>query len=498
MNRPRHLLAIDQGTTSTRCVVFDDEGHSVALARRELLQHYPAAGWVEHDAEDIWRDVLLTAREAIEQSGVGAAGIAAIGITNQRETSVLWERSTGRPIHRAIVWQDRRTADACAQLRRDGAEPLVRERTGLLLDPYFSGTKLAWMLDEIPGARERAARGELAFGTIDCFLLWRLTGGRVHATDVTNASRTLLLDIRRGEWDEELLRVLRVPRALLPDVRDSSVIYGESDAELLGRSIPIGGIAGDQHAALVGQACFEPGMAKSTYGTGCFLLLNTGETPVLSRNNLLTTPAYRIGGRTAYAMEGSIFVAGAGIKWLRDGLRVIRDAADTAALAARVPDSHGVYLVPAFVGLGAPHWRPDARGLICGLTLDTTEAHLARAMLESVAYQTFDLTTAMAADGTKRAAAIRVDGGMAANDWFCQFLADILDARVERPAQVETTVLGAAYLAGLAVGIWPGLDAIARAWKRNATFEPRMARDRRDTLLAGWQSALGRALADTP
>jgi len=495
MTRLAHLLAIDQGTTSTRCVVFDSEGRTVALARRELMQHYPADGWVEHDAEDIWRDTLLTARESIEQSGVGAEGIAAIGITNQRETAVVWERATGRPIHRAIVWQDRRTADRCARLKRDGAESLVRERTGLLLDPYFSGTKIAWLLDEVPGARERAARGELAFGTIDCFLLWRLTGGRVHATDVTNASRTMLLDIRRGEWDEELLRLIDVPRALLPEVRDSSADFGATDADLLGRAIPIGGIAGDQQAALVGQACFEPGMVKSTYGTGCFLLLHTGETPVHSRNQMLTTPAYRIGGRTAYAMEGSIFVAGAAIKWLRDGLRVIRDAGETAALAARVPDSHGVYLVPAFVGLGAPHWRPDARGLICGLTLDATEAHLARAALESVAYQTLDLTAAMAADGTKRAAAIRVDGGMAANDWFCQFLADVVDARVERPAQIETTALGAAYLAGLATGIWPDLEAIAATWARGAEFRPAMAKDRREILLAGWQASLRRTLS---
>src|SRR5262245_23487206 len=495
MNRPRHLLAIDQGTTSTRCIVFDGEGRTVALARRELLQHYPAAGWVEHDAEDIWRDTLLSAREAIEQSGVGAKGIAAIGITNQRETAVIWERSTGRPIHRAIVWQDRRTAERCARLKTDGAEALVRERTGLLLDPYFSGTKIAWLLDEIPGAREGAGRGELAFGTIDCFLLWRLTGGRVHATDVTNASRTMLLDIRRGEWDEELLRLLDVPRALLPEVRDSSAVYGTTDTELLGQAIPIGGIAGDQQAALVGQACFEPGMAKSTYGTGCFLLLNSGETPVPSRNQMLTTPAYRIGGRTTYAMEGSIFIAGAAIKWLRDGLRVIRDAGDTAALAAQVPDSHGVYLVPAFVGLGAPHWRPDARGLICGLTLDATEAHLARAALESVAFQTLDLTAAMAADGTRRAAAIRVDGGMAANDWFCQFLADVVGARVERPTQIETTALGAAYLAGLATGVWPDLKAVASTWARGAEFRPAMAPDRRESLLAGWKTSLRRALA---
>src|SRR5262245_5904175 len=332
MNRPRHLLATDQGTTSSRCIVFDGEGRMVALARREFQQHYPASGWVEHDAEDIWRDTLLTAQEAIAQCGVSADGIAAIGITNQRETTVIWERATGCPIHRAIVWQDRRTAERCAHLKADGAEALVRERTGLLLDPYFSGTKIAWLLDEIPGARERAERGELAFGTIDCFLLWRLTKGRVHATDITNASRTMLLDIRRGDWDDELLRLLRVPRALLPEVRDSSGIFGESEAGLLGRAIPIGGIAGDQQAALVGQACFNPSMAKSTYGTGCFLLLNTGEAPVLSRNQLLTTPAYRIAGQTAYAMEGSIFVAGAAIKWLRDRLRVIQSAAETAAL----------------------------------------------------------------------------------------------------------------------------------------------------------------------
>ena len=361
----------------------------------------------------------------IERSGSGAQGIAAIGITNQRETAVLWDRTSGEPIHRAIVWQDRRTAPECARLRSDGAEELVRRRTGLLLDPYFSGTKIRWILDNVAGARARAERGELAFGTIDSFLLWRLTGGRVHATDVTNASRTMLFDIHRGEWDDELLRLLDVPRNLMPDVKDSSDYFGETAPGLLERSIPIGGIAGDQQAALVGQACFEPGMAKSTYGTGCFLLLNTGDTPVLSQNRMLTTPAYRIQGRTTYAMEGSIFVAGAAVKWLRDGLGLIGDVTETAALAMQVPDSHGVYMVPAFVGLGAPHWVPDARGLLCGLTLDTTRAHLARAALESVAYQTLDLTASMSADGARRAATIRVDGGMAANDWFCQFLADV-------------------------------------------------------------------------
>jgi len=495
MPAPRHLLAIDQGTTSTRSIVFDELGRTVALARRDLPQHYPADGWVEHDAEDIWRDTLATAREALERADLGARAIAAIGITNQRETTVVWERATGRPIHRAIVWQDRRTAGTCARLKTEGAEPLVRRCTGLLLDPYFSGTKLAWLLDNVPGARHRAERGELAFGTVDCFLLWRLTGGRVHATDVTNASRTLLLDIHRGDWDEELLRLFGIPRALLPEVRDSSGVFGTTEADLFGAPIPVAGIAGDQQAALVGQACFEPGMAKSTYGTGCFLLLNTGTTAIESQNRLLTTPAYRIGGRTTYAMEGSIFVAGAAIKWLRDGLGLIREAAETGALARQVPDSHGVHLVPAFVGLGAPHWRPEARGLISGLTLDATGAHLARAALESVAFQTCDLTAAMAADGTARAASIRVDGGMAANDWFCQFLADVLDARVERPAEVETTALGAAFLAGLATGVWPDLAAVADTWTNGAEFRPAMTPDRRESLLDGWQVALRRALA---
>ena len=494
MSRPRHVLAIDQGTTSTRCIVFDGQGQTAASARRELRQHYPAAGWVEHDAEDIWRDALATARAAIEQCGTGASGIAAIGITNQRETAVVWERSTGKPIHHAIVWQDRRTAEACARLRSDGVEGLVRQRTGLLLDPYFSGTKIRWLLDQVPGARTRAERGELAFGTIDCFLLWRLTGGRVHATDVTNASRTMLLDIHRGQWDEELLRLLGVPRALLPDVRDSSTIYGETDPGHFGVPIPIGGIAGDQQAALIGQACFEPGMAKSTYGTGCFLLLNTGETPVLSQNRLLTTPAYRIRGRTTFALEGSIFTAGAAVKWLRDGLGLIDDDAETGALAAQVPDSHGVYLVPAFVGLGAPHWVPDARALICGLTLDATGAHLARAALESVAYQTLDLLAAMSADGARRAASIKVDGGMAVNDWFCQFLADAADATVERPTQVETTALGAAFLAGLATGVWADLKAVSDVCTTGTTFTPAMAAARRSELVAGWKTALRRVL----
>jgi glycerol kinase len=493
MTQAWHVLAIDQGTTSTRAIAFDAQARAVALARRELKQHYPAPAWVEHDPEDIWRDTLTVVGEAIGRCG-GAQAIAALGITNQRETTVVWERARGQPIHRAIVWQDRRTAEECARLKAAGAETPVRKKTGLLLDPYFSATKVAWILDHVPGARARAERGELAFGTIDTYLLWRLTGGRVHATDVTNASRTLLFDIHRQCWDEELLRLMRVPRSLLPEVRDSSELYGSTEPALFGRALPISGIAGDQQAALIGQACFAPGMAKATYGTGCFLLLNTGDTAVASANRMLTTAAYRIGGRMVYAMEGSIFVAGAAVKWLRDGLKVIDSAAASAALAAQVPDDHGVYLVPAFVGLGAPYWEPGARGLICGLTLDASPAHLARAALESVAYQTLDLTTAMVRDGARRVEALRVDGGMAANDWFCQFLADILDARVERPVELETTALGAAFLAGLASGIWKDLEALAATWRKAAEFAPSMPAARRAGLIAGWRHAIARTL----
>jgi glycerol kinase len=498
MSQAQYVLAIDQGTTSTRAIVFDAQARACAIARRELEQRYPASGWVEHDAEDIWRDTLATVREVLARSAVGPENIAALGITNQRETALIWERATGHPIHRAIVWQDRRTADACARLRAEGAEELVRRKSGLVIDPYFSGTKIAWLLDHVAGARARAERGELAFGTIDTFLLWRLTGGRVHATDVTNAGRTMLFDIHAQCWDEELLRLLRVPRALLPGVHDSSEVYGATQPGLFGRALPIAGIAGDQQAALVGQACFRPGMAKSTYGTGCFLLLNTGEVAVGSANRLLTTPAYRIGGRISYALEGSIFVAGAAIKWLRDGLRVIPGADATAAIAASVPDDHGVYLVPAFVGLGAPYWQADARGLICGLTLDATGAHLTRAALESVAYQTFDLTQAMQRDGAERTVAIRVDGGMTANDWFCQFLADVLQARVERPAQLETTALGAAFLAGLATGVWQDLESVGRTYATTALFTPGMTAARRAALLGGWRRAVERTLLPVP
>ncbi len=489
-----HILAIDQGTTSTRSLVFDRNARRVAAAQTEFAQHYPAPGRVEHDAEDIWRDTLATAREAISKSGVAARDIAAIGITNQRETAVIWERATGRPIHRAIVWQDRRTADLCQQLKADGAEAEVRARTGLLIDPYFSATKIGWMLDNIPGARARAEAGELAFGTIDSFLLWRLTGGKVHATDVTNASRTSLWNIRENCWDAEMCRLFDVPRALLPAVRDNAHVYGMATPDLLGAAIPVAGIAGDQQAALFGQCCFTPGSAKSTYGTGCFMLLNTGETAVLSDHRLLTTPAWRMAGRTTYALEGSIFVAGAAIKWLRDGIGVITHASDTNDMATRLPDNGGVYMVPAFVGLGAPHWDPDARGAIYGLTLGSTQAHLARAALEAVAYQTLDLVSAMVEDGGTKPAVLRVDGGMAANDWLCRFLADLLEVPVERPDDLETTARGAAFHAGLAVGLWSGLEELGAIWSREACFRPNMSAEARAPLVAGWHDALRRTL----
>ncbi|GHC94351.1 glycerol kinase GlpK [Novosphingobium pokkalii] len=495
MTQATHVLAIDQGTTSTRAIVFDRAARAVATAQAEFAQHYPEPGWVEHDPEDIWRDCLATARGALAKAGVGAAQIAAIGVTNQRETVVVWDRATGAPIHRAIVWQDRRTAETCLALRQDGMGELVSARTGLVLDPYFSGTKLAWILDHVPGARARAERGELAFGTIDCFLLWRLTGGQVHATDVTNAARTMLYDIHRQAWDEDLCRLLRVPMAILPQVHDNAHVFGTTAPGLFEAAIPIAGMAGDQQAALFGQACFAAGQAKSTYGTGCFMLLNTGETAFTSRSGLLTTPACRIDGRMTYALEGSIFVAGAAVKWLRDGIGVITHARDTNDMATQVPDSHGVYMVPAFAGLGAPYWDPDARGAIFGLTLGSTQAHLARAALEAVGYQTLDLARTMEADGARYPAALRVDGGMAANDWLCQFLADLLETPVERPAHLETTALGAAFFAGLATGFWSGQAELAATWACSRRFVPAMAAARRDTLVAGWRDAVARTLS---
>ncbi|MEK0084705.1 glycerol kinase GlpK [Benzoatithermus flavus] len=493
----QYVLAIDQGTTSSRAILFDREGRIVGTGQKELRQHFPKDGWVEHDPEDIWRDTLAVCRQAIHAAGVAATDIAAIGITNQRETTVLWERDTGSPVHNAIVWQDRRTAETCRELVADGIEERVRGRTGLVVDAYFSGTKLAWLLDHVPGARSAAEHGALAFGTVDSFLLWRLTGGRVHATDATNASRTMLFDIVEQTWDEELLRALRIPPSVLPEVRDCSGSFGIADPELFGAAIPILGIAGDQQAATIGQACFLPGMSKSTYGTGCFMLVNTGERFVASRNRLLTTVAYRLDGRTTYALEGSIFVAGAAVQWLRDGLGIIRSAAETEELARDLPDNEGVYLVPAFTGLGAPHWDPDARGAILGLTRDSGVAHIVRAALESVAYQTLDLVDAMTADMAAATldgglGGLRVDGGMVVNDWVCQFLADILNRPVERPAVVETTALGAAYLAGLAAGVYASLPAVAGAWRLERRFEPGLAPEQRERLVAGWRQAVRR------
>ena len=485
------VLAIDQGTTSTRALVFDGARRVVASAQREFAQHYPADGWVEHDPEDIWRDTLQSAREALAKAGLTAQDIAAIGITNQRETVVLWDRATGEVLHNAIVWQDRRTADICAGLQGQGHQPFVHEKTGLLLDPYFSATKIAWLLDAIPGARERAENGELAVGTIDTFLLWRLTEGRSHKTDVTNASRTLLFDIVEQRWCPDLCKLFRVPAALLPEVCASADDFGTTN--LLGGSIPICGVAGDQQAALVGQSCFAQGQAKITYGTGGFMLLNTGTTVARSRSRMLSTIAYRIDGVTHYAVEGSLFVAGAAIKWLRDGLGIIVEARQTQEMAARLPDNGGVYMVPAFVGLGAPHWCTEARGMLAGLTFDSSAAHIARAALESVAFQTADLVAAMAEDGAGPLSSLRVDGGMAANDWFCQFLADLLDIPVERPVNLETTALGAAMLAGHRCGGWPDVLDGAAADEGLTRFTPAMEPEQRSRLTSEWQAAIRRA-----
>jgi len=491
----QHVLAIDQGTTSTRAMVFDRSGEPLASSQREFEQHYPKPGWVEHEPETIWRDTVELGREAIARAGLEPDAVAAIGITNQRETVVLWERATGKPVHRAIVWQDRRTAELCRKLSTDGHDVLVRERTGLVIDPYFSASKLAWLLEQVDGARRAAERGDLAFGTVDSFLLWRLSGGKVHATDATNASRTMLFDIHRQDWDDDLLRLLGIPRAVLPEVMDSSARFATTPAELFGAPLPVTGIAGDQQAATVGQACFQPGMVKSTYGTGCFALLNTGHIAVPSQNRLLTTVAYRLDGKPTYAIEGSIFVAGAAVQWLRDGLKLIGQAGETEPLAANIYDTGGVYLVPAFVGLGAPHWDPDARGALFGLTRNTGIPQIVRAALESVGYQTRDLMMAMQADLGEdhgAAGALRVDGGMVANNWVCQFLADILDVPVERPAVTETTALGAAFLAGLQVGVYESLDALARTWRCGRRFEPQMSEADRHRLYGGWLEAVRR------
>jgi len=490
------ILAIDQGTTSSRAILFSPEGRPAGMAQKEFPQHFPADGWVEHDPEDIWRDTLEVVRGAMANGGRAARGIAAIGITNQRETTVVWDRATGQPIHRAIVWQDRRTAPLCEKLKAEGHEAAVTAKTGLLLDPYFSGTKLAWLLDNVEGARARAERGELAFGTIDCFLLWRLTGGEIHATDATNASRTLLYNIHVGDWDDELLGLLDIPHQILPEVRDCDADFGSTPASLFGAPLPILGIAGDQQAAAFGQACFLPGMMKSTYGTGCFALFNTGTEALASNNRLLTTIAYRLDGETTYALEGSIFIAGAAVQWLRDGLGLIRSAEETAELAEAADPAQRVFVVPAFTGLGAPFWDAGARGAIFGLTRATGRAELVRATLESVCFQTRDLMEAMRADGASQLESLRVDGGMVANDWVLQRLADLLGVPVERPTVAETTALGAAYLAGLRSGFFAsGGDRLARlgeAWRCAARFEPSMDEDQRAEAYAGWKSAVAR------
>lgn len=485
----QYILSIDQGTTSSRSMLFDLNGRAVFTAQQEFTQYFPKDGWVEHDAEEIWSTTLKVVRDAIAKAGDNGATIAAIGITNQRETTVVWDRASGEPIYRAIVWQDRRTATYCEALRARNLEASVRSKTGLLLDPYFSGTKINWILDNVEGARDKAALGELAFGTIDSFLIWRLTKGKVHATDATNASRTLLFNIHQQCWDTALLEMLDIPESLLPDVRDCADDYGVTNVDLFGAEIPISGVAGDQQAALIGQACFEPGMIKSTYGTGCFMVLNTGDTALESNNKLLTTVAYRLNGKTTYALEGSIFVAGAAIQWLRDGIGIIDSAHETEAMAASLDSNRGVYLVPAFTGLGAPHWDPDARGAIFGITRDTGPAELVRATLESVCYQTSDLLEAKRRDGIEPKR-LRVDGGMVQNNWLCGFLADILGISVERPVETETTALGAAYLAGLQVGLFDSVEAIAEKWQSDSGFEPTMADANRNLLLADWHDAV--------
>jgi glycerol kinase len=487
----KHILAIDQGTTSTRAIVFDSTGHPVASAQKELPQIFPKPGWVEHDPEEIWRATVEVCRGALANAKLEAKGIAGIGITNQRETTVVWDRATSKPVHNAIVWQDRRTSDMCAELKRTDHEKTFSQKTGLLLDPYFSGTKIAWILQNVAGARAAAEKGALAAGTIESFLLWRLTGGKVHASDATNASRTLLLDIRKGTWDAELGKLLGVPQSMLPKVVDNAAEFGVATADILGAPVPVLGMAGDQQAATVGQACIKPGMVKATYGTGCFAILNTGSIAMQSNNRLLTTIAYQLAGRRTYALEGSIFVAGAAVQWLRDGLHLIEKSSDVEAVAAKARDGHGVYMVPAFVGLGAPYWDAEARGALLGLTRDTGPAEIASATLDSVCYQTRDLVEAMRGDGAQ-IDELRVDGGMVVNDPLMQRLADTVGAPVERPKVIETTALGAAFLAGLQAGLWPSLEALSGTWSLDRAFKPAEAAPSRDRRYAGWQAAVRR------
>ena len=490
-----YILAIDQGTTSSRAIVFAGDRTIAGVGQKEFTQHFPRDGWVEHDPEEIWESVLWSIKKAMKEAKVEAGDIKAIGITNQRETTLIWDRKTGKPIYNAIVWQDRRTASYCNRLKRAGHEKTITRKTGLLLDPYFSGTKVKWLLDNVKGARSRAAKGELAFGTVDSFLIWRLTGGKLHATDATNAGRTLLFDIARNQWDEDLLSLFDIPPALLPEVKDCADDFGVTDDSLFGGQIPIMGVAGDQHAASIGQACFEPGMLKSTYGTGCFALLNTGPDMVRSKNRLLTTIAYRLDGKTTYALEGSIFIAGAAVQWIRDRLHLVKQASETGPLAASADPGQNVYMVPAFVGLGAPWWDAEARGAIYGLTRNTGPAEIAKAALESVCYQTRDLLEAMHKDWKGGGnTVLRVDGGMVASDWTMQFLADVLDAPVDRPVILETTALGAAWLAGSRAGVWPGMKEFAAGWALDAQFTPAMDAGERKRKLKGWDLAVKRTL----
>ncbi|MBI2235015.1 MAG: glycerol kinase GlpK [Micavibrio aeruginosavorus] len=484
------LLAIDQGTTSSRAILFSKAGDILAVRQKELALHYPHKGWVEQDAKDIWNDTLWACRAVLDDVPDQSKFLAGIGITNQRETTILWDRKTGEPVYNAIVWQDRRTAEHCHNLRAAGYEDKVRAKTGLLLDPYFSGTKVAWILNNVPGVRRRAEAGDIAFGTVDCYLLWKLTGGNIHATDATNASRTMLYNVVTQSWDDELLKMLDIPRAILPEVRDNVAAFGVTVPDLLGRALPVGGMAGDQQAALIGQACFAEGMVKSTYGTGCFALMNIGPEFKESKNRLLTTVGYRFDGKPTYAIEGSIFVAGAAVQWLRDGMHLFKRAPESEAMATSVPDNNGVYLVPAFTGLGAPYWRPDARAMISGLTRESTAAHIVRAALEAQAYQTLDLMDAMTGDSGFRPDVIRADGGLVANQFVCQFLADMLNRPVDIPRVTETTALGAAYLAGLQTGVYNSLNDITRAWQCARRYSPAMDGAKRDALYKGWKSAI--------
>ena len=489
------VLSIDQGTTSSRAMLFEKSGATFAIAQREFTQYYPQSGWVEHDPEEIWQSTLDVTKQALAKAQSANRQVAAIGITNQRETTLVWDRNTGKPIHNAIVWQDRRTADTCRKLQAEGHAENITAKTGLLLDPYFSGTKISWILDHVPGARERAERGELAFGTVDSFLMWRLSNAQAHVTDATNACRTLLFNIHENRWDEQLCNLLGVPMSMLPEVKDCAAHFCTTHKETLGVELPIAGVAGDQHAATIGQVCFEPGMIKSTYGTGCFMMLNTGGTPIASSNKLLTTLAYRLDGKTTYAMEGSIFVAGAAVQWLRDGLGIIDSAEQSEALAKGLEDNQGVYLVPAFTGMGAPYWDSEARGALYGLTRDSGPAVITRAALESVVYQTKDLLDAIQSDGAD-VNTVRVDGGMVNNNWLSQYLANILNISIERPMQTETTALGAAYLAGLQVGVYDSLDDLTANWEQEQQFTPSMDNAQRDSVLAGWADAIRRTRSE--